>query len=156
MFVGPSSLSSDDCEDEVIEPFCLSRLLMGWKVCVVADLGNVFISFDDWKGVNDPVETEPGKPRGETPCVDRWHDPFFGDSTLVKYGCCLTPDLLTRLLLVTDVASAGFFGRLNLSLKKFIHKHKKWHPLLEIIKFYHIYHCSELMFISFCSLHNRY
>jgi len=156
MFVGPSSLSSDDCEDEVIEPFCLSRLLMGWKVCVVADLGNVFISFDDWKGVNDPVETEPGKPRGETPCVDRWHDPFFGDSTLVKYGCCLTPDLLTRLLLVTDVASAGFFGRLNLSLKKFIHKHKKWHPLLEIIKFYHIYHCSQLMFISFCSLHNRY
>jgi len=140
MLAGASSLSSDDCDDDVIEPFCLSLLLMGWKVWVVADLGNVFISFDDWKGVNDPVETEPGNTLVDTPCADRWHDPFFGDSTLVKYGCCLTPDLLTRLLLVTDVASAAFFGRLNLSLKKFIHKYKKWHPLQEITKSYHIYH----------------
>lgn len=122
MLAGASSLSSDDWDDDVIEPFCLSLLVMGWKVWVVADLGNVFISFDDWKGVNDPVETEPGKTLVENPCADRWHDPFLGDSTLVKYGCCLTPDLLTRLLLGTDVASAAFFGRLNLSLKKFIHK----------------------------------
>ena len=68
--VGPprSSLSSELCEDEVMDPFWQPPALLA-KEWVVVDLGKVLISLPgpDWKEEKEPVEAEAGKSLVDSP-----------------------------------------------------------------------------------------